>query len=84
MTNEKGNSTGERMARLEQRTENIEDKVTVIGSKLDTVLETKADKTEVKNLRGMLWTGLVALLGLLFTIIGYLITHKDNVLACVA
>lgn len=77
----KSDTMGERMARLEQRTSNIEDKVDCIGIKLDKALEMKADKNEVSLVqdqvtyirRGMLIVALAVISGLMGAI-WYLMT----------
>lgn len=75
------NEYGERMARLEEKVDSVEQSVHGINQKLDTVLATKADKLEVERLNAKFWGLSVGVIMILLSIVGYLLTHKAYCLA---
>lgn len=83
MTERPLNEYGERMARLEQKTENIEAAVCGISQKLDIVLETKADKMEVNNIKKLAVSAIGGLLVILLGIVGYLLTNPQTLMCSI-
>lgn len=77
------NEYGERMARLEQKTESIETAVCGISQKLDVVLETKADKMEVNNIKKLAVSAIGGLLVILLGIVGYLLTNPHTLMCSI-
>ena len=81
MTTRPLNEYGERMARLEQKTDSIEQVVGNINQKLDMVLSTKAEKIDVDRLNSKFWGLSVTIIMILLSIVGYLLTNKGVCLA---
>lgn len=75
------NEYGERMARLEQKTDSIEQAVSCINQKLDMVLSTKAEKADVDKLNAKFWGLSVTVIMILLGIVGYLLTNRGVCLA---
>lgn len=78
MTTRPLNEYGERMARLENKVDNVETNICTIDNKLDLVLETKADKREVDKLNNKFWGLAVGTIFILISIVGYLLRASNG------
>lgn len=72
----------ERIAKIETKTENLVDIVNSINCKLDKVIETKADRSEVNTIKRYAISAVTTTLLLLLSIIGYLLTKGPSLYAC--